>query len=141
MGKSFNHINGGSQSVSYKSDHSRKKLGLKKKNTHRQVRKNNRMCDEDNIITTNNTYDLVKYSTWTCGYHGKNFIIPNKPYDDLDEILTTKKWTTDFIGDLDDYIAENNENSTYFRAVKKQILRRGKTGIFDGHDKLDLFID
>lgn len=155
MGKTYRNVFGGSQSIDYHSPHSRTILGTKKANSRRQIRNNNKMCDEDNIKNTNCIKNKIK-EHWASMYYGKIGNIPNMPSEILEDKLKIEhnvlhgymnhkciesaKWNRngDRMEIMDNKIINEPCDRLYLIATKKQIQRRGDVGRFMGKNMFDI---
>lgn len=156
MGKTYKNVVSGSQSTSYKSDHSRNTLGTQKKSSRRKIRNNNKICDEDNIMKCSDIKHKIK-DHWASSYIGGYNNIPNyslhsKKMEDILKCETHKlhpnggsennfyfeksKWNKSGTRNeiIDKLIDENlHDDKLYWCATKKQIERRGNPKKFYGH--------
>jgi hypothetical protein len=150
MGKTHRNVYSGSNSVDYHSSHNRGFAKDKKANTHRKVRThNNSSFNEDNLISLRDlSSNNIMNNHWASSYHSEKGNIPNKPEFQFNDNYLYKnynyKWTKDEQSPLDtvnkiidtpekDNMTPRIPQDPYLKMCKKQIERRGNTGLFYGH--------
>lgn len=121
-----------------------------KKYSHHQLRNDNKMCDEDSIQRKKEyeTKVNVRLHHSSNIYLHKKGNVPNMPYDTLDEELQELEYKWEHTDDtieksIDKAIDLRKQNnflesgyankSSYLKATKKQLERRGEVGVFKGH--------
>lgn len=130
--------------MSYKSPHGRDFSERIKRYTRRQIRTANRRADinEDNIENRIFSYTWDKLSENSFNrYRGALGNVPNNHHHKIHNFDCSDMKDTDMIEHIENKIElerrkrpsdTNNEVLHYLEASKKQILRRGKVGVFRG---------
>ncbi len=150
MGKTHRNVYSGSNSVDYHSPQNRGFAKDKKANTHRQIRNHNKSADEETIISLKDlSREKNMNNHWASRYYSEKGNLPNNPeFQFNDEYLFKNygvKWNKedksqlDYINKIIETIGHDITMSAkpyepYLKMCKKQIERRGNTGLFYGHN-------
>lgn len=135
MGRTHNDSNFGSRSESYQADKDRGFAKLKSRNWHHAMRNENRNSDEMSHVTSPNQ-DKVKRDGWPNNYLGQMGNIENRKTYKLNEILPNCK-DTPLVEQIETEMNNTDCKNTqdYLRMCKKQLERRHKLSLFNGHKK------
>ena len=140
MGKTYRNVFAGSNSTDYHSPQNRGFAKFKKQHSHRKVRKHNKCCDDENIISLKNlNCNQIMKNHWASGYYGKRGNIANDTSFQFNDNCLYKdygiQWNNYEKSPLEmvNRIIEEGNKDPKFKMCKKQIERRGTMGLFYGY--------
>ena len=138
MGKTHNNTNFGSRSENYHADKSRDHAEVKTRSWHHSKRNENRFADESSFVNAPTKKDKVKEDS--IKYMGPMGNIDNrKKYQINDMLPNYKNVSMKEQIEAEIEIIDCKETKEYLIMCKKQLDRRHKMSLFNGHKKSSKF--